>query len=65
MAQKYFEIVSEPQKLRIYHAPHALNAEATRDRIGFLAEQLSFTPPDPRPVSAIPALTQPSWPRQK
>ena len=64
MAKKYFEIVSEPKKLRIYHAPHALNAEATRDRIAFLAGQLSFTPPDPRAVSAIPALTQPPWPKQ-
>jgi hypothetical protein len=36
-AKQYFEIVSEPRKLKIYEAPHALNAEATRDRIAFLA----------------------------
>ena len=37
LAKQYFEIVSEPKKLKIYEAPHALNAEATRDRIAFLA----------------------------
>jgi hypothetical protein len=39
-------------------APHALNAEATRDRITFLAGQLSFKPPDHKAISAIPALGQ-------
>src|SRR6202165_4608988 len=34
LANQYFEIVSEPKKLKIYEAPHALNAEATRDRLG-------------------------------
>jgi len=33
-----------------------LNAEATRDRISFLALQLSFKPPDAKAVAAIPAL---------
>jgi hypothetical protein len=42
LAKQYFEIVSEPKKLKIYEAPHALNVEATRDRIRFLAEQLSL-----------------------
>src|ERR1700739_3830181 len=32
-ARRYFEIVSEPKKLKIYEAPHAPNAAATRDRI--------------------------------
>ena len=45
-AKRYFEIVSEPKKLKIYEAPHALNAEATQDRIAFLAEQLSFKRPE-------------------
>src|ERR1700694_1656770 len=61
IAKKYFEIVSEPKKLKIYEAPHALNAEATRDRIAFLAEQLSFHTPDAKAVNAIPALFQPPW----
>jgi dienelactone hydrolase len=64
VAKRYFEIVSEPKKLEIYKAPHALNAEATRDRIAFLAQQLSFPSPDAKAVNAIPALAQPPWPKQ-
>jgi hypothetical protein len=64
MAKRYFEIVSEPKKPKIYQASHALNAEATRDRIAFLAEELSFKLPAPKAVSAVPALTQPPWPKQ-
>ena len=62
-AKGYFAIVSEPKKLKIYEAPHALNAEATRDRIAFLAEQLSFKVPDAATVATIPALVQPPWPK--
>jgi len=40
-----------------------ISAEATRDRIAFLAEQLSFKPPDGKAIAAIPALVQPPWPR--
>jgi len=64
VAKRYFEVVSEPKRLKIYKAPHALNAEATRDRIAFLAQQLSFSPPDAKAVNAIPALVQPPWPKQ-
>lgn len=63
LAKQYFEIVSNPKRLKIYEAPHALNAEATRDRIAFLAEQLSFPPPDSKAVIAIPVLVQPAWPK--
>jgi hypothetical protein len=63
MAKEYLKVVSEPKKLKIYQAQHALNAEATRDRIAFLAEQLSFKPPDAKAVDAIPALIQPPWPK--
>jgi dienelactone hydrolase len=63
VAKRYLEIVSEPKKLKIYDAPHALNSEATRDRIAFLSQQLSFRPPDAKAVSAIPALVQPPWPK--
>lgn len=63
LAKQYLEIVSEPKKLKIYEAPHALNAEATRDRIAFLAEQLGFKPPDAKGVAAIPVLVQPPWPK--
>jgi dienelactone hydrolase len=64
MAKQFLEIVSEPKKLKVYQAPHALNAEATQDRIAFLAEQLGFKPPDTKAVAAIPALVQPPWPKQ-
>ena len=63
LARQYFQLASEPKKLKIYQAPHALNAEATRDRIAFLAEQLFFTPPDAKAVNAIPPLTQPPRPK--
>jgi dienelactone hydrolase len=63
-AKRYFELVSEPKKMKIYDAPHALNAEATRDRIAFLADQLGFKPPDAKTVAAIPVLAQPSWPKR-
>jgi dienelactone hydrolase len=63
MAKQYFEVVSEPKELKIYEAPHALNAEATRDRIAFLAKQLSFASPEAKAIDAIPVLVQPPWPK--
>jgi dienelactone hydrolase len=61
---EYAKVVSEPKKLEMYDAEHALNAEATRDRIAFLAQQLSFHPPDPKLVATIPDLPQPPMPAQ-
>lgn len=58
-AKNYAAVVSEPKKLKIYDAPHALNAEARRDRIAFLTEQLHLKPIDPAMVAAIPDLPQP------
>jgi dienelactone hydrolase len=63
MDKDFFAAVSEPKRMNMYEAPHALNADATRDRIAFLAEQLSFKAPDPKAVAAIPALVQPPWPK--
>jgi dienelactone hydrolase len=63
MEKGYFAVASEPKKLKIYEAPHALNAEATRDRIAFLAERLSFKAPEAAAVAAIPVLAQPPWPK--
>ncbi len=63
LAKQYAVVVSEPKKFKLYEAPHALNAEATRDRVAFLAEQLSFKAPDPKDVAAIPPLVQPPWPK--
>ncbi|MBZ5511300.1 MAG: hypothetical protein LAN70_09015 [Acidobacteriia bacterium] len=63
-ARQYLPYVSEPKTLRIYDAPHALNAEATRDRLHFLARQLEVLPPDPQRIAKIPPLVQPPWPKQ-
>jgi len=63
MDKDFFAAVSEPKRMKMYEAPHALNADATRDRIAFLSEQLSFKAPDPKAVGGIPALVQPPWPK--
>jgi dienelactone hydrolase len=62
MEEGYTAVVSDPKKMQIYKAPHALNAEATRDRVAFLAEQLSFKMPDAKALAGIRALVQPPWP---
>jgi dienelactone hydrolase len=63
-ARAYAAVVSEPKKLKIYDAPHALNAEATRDRVTFLCEQLQVKPPEAKAVAGIPELYQPAEPVQ-
>jgi dienelactone hydrolase len=63
VAKQYFELLSEPKKLKVYDAPHALNTQAIADRIAFLAEQLSFKVPNGRAIAGIPALVQPPWPK--
>jgi dienelactone hydrolase len=63
MDKDYFAVVSEPKRMKMYEAPHALNAEATRDRVAFLSEQLSFKAPEPKAVAGIPVLVQPPWPK--
>jgi dienelactone hydrolase len=62
-AKEYAANVSEPKRLRIYDAPHALNAEARRDRLAFLAEVLAVKPPDAAAVAAVPELEQPKTER--
>ncbi len=58
-AKEYDAIVSEPKILKFYEAPHALNAEARRDRIAFLVKELSLAPPDPAAMARVPELVQP------
>lgn len=62
--REYAAIVSEPKRFKLYDAPHALNAEARRDRVAFLAEQLSFKAPSSAVIAAIPDLPQPAVPGQ-
>jgi len=61
-AMEYLKVVSAPKRLKIYQAPHSLNAAATRDRIAFLARELYFKQPAHKAVNAIPVLFQPPWP---
>ena len=58
-ARLYAAVVSEPKRLKLYDAPHALNAEARRDRIGFLTEQLKLKALSATLVASIPDLFQP------
>jgi dienelactone hydrolase len=61
-AQQYAAVVSEPKIFKLYEAPHALNAEARRDRIRFLVEQLKLRPVTDAQIMAIPNLYQPPEP---
>jgi len=58
-AREYFAIVSEPKRFKLYDAPHALNAEARKDRIAFLAKELRLKAPDPAAIARVPDLVQP------
>ena len=61
-AKLYAGVVSEPKIFKMYEAEHALNAEARRDRIKFLVEQLKLKPVRDKVVAAIPDLYQPPRP---
>jgi dienelactone hydrolase len=63
-ARVYAAVVSEPKRFKLYDAPHALNAEARRDRIGFLTEQLKLRPLSASLIASIPDLVQPPEPNQ-
>src|ERR1700674_226156 len=58
-ARRHAAVVSEPKQVRFYDAPHALNAEARRDRIQFLTEQLKLRPLPAAAIASIPNLYQP------
>jgi cephalosporin-C deacetylase-like acetyl esterase len=61
-ARQYAAVVSEPKRLEIYDADHNLNAEARRDRIHFLVEQLKLKPVPEAVIAAVPNLYQPPQP---
>jgi dienelactone hydrolase len=63
-ARQYAAIVSEPKQFKLYDAPHALNAEARRDRIAFLSDQLKLKPLEPSLIASVPDLPQPPEPPQ-
>jgi dienelactone hydrolase len=58
-AREYEKVVSEPKRFKLYDAPHSLNAEARRDRIAFLTEQLKLKPVPAEVIDKIPELYQP------
>ena len=64
IARQYAAIVSEPKRLKLYDAPHALDAEARRDRLAFLSEQLKVKPLSAAQIARIPDLYQPPEPNQ-
>jgi dienelactone hydrolase len=59
LARRHAAVVSEPKQVKFYDAPHALNAEARRDRIQFLTEQLKLKPLSLALIASIPNLYQP------
>jgi cephalosporin-C deacetylase-like acetyl esterase len=61
-ARQHANVVSEPKVFKLYEAPHALNAEARRDRLQFLTEQLKLKPLSPALIATIPDLYQPPEP---
>jgi cephalosporin-C deacetylase-like acetyl esterase len=61
-AQKHADVVSEPKQVKFYEAPHSLNAEARRDRIHFLIEQLKLRPLSDAQIAGVPNLYQPPDP---
>jgi len=61
-ARQHAAIVSEPKQVKFYECPHALNAEARRDRIQFLIEHLKLRPLSPALIATIPNLYQPPDP---
>lgn len=58
-ARQYAAVVSDPKRFQLYDAPHALNAEARRDRIAFLTEQLKLKALPAAAIAGIPNLYQP------
>jgi len=63
--KEYAAVVSEPKRFKLYDAPHALNAEARRDRVAFLAAQLQLNPVAPAAIAVIPDLVQPPEPPEQ
>lgn len=65
LTQKHAAIVSEPKVVKFYEAEHALNAEARRDRILFLIEQLKLKSLSDAQIGGIPNLYQPPDPNDE
>jgi cephalosporin-C deacetylase-like acetyl esterase len=62
-ARQFASVVSEPKQFKMYDAEHNLNADARRDRIQFLVDQLKLKPVPEAVIAAIPGLYQPPRPQ--
>ncbi len=60
--RQYEKVVSDPKRFKIYETTHALNAEARRDRVAFLVEQLKLAPVPESVIMKVPELFQPPRP---
>lgn len=58
MARSYFERFSEPKKIEFYKAGHALNGEARKERVQWLAERLKLSGVDAEASERLPALEE-------
>jgi dienelactone hydrolase len=56
LARKYFDRFAEPKKISFYAAGHALNSEARRERVQWLAERLKLASIDVAAIAQIPEL---------
>ena len=61
-AQHFYSIASEPKTLKVYDAPHALNAEARHDRVEWLQKELRLRSVDYKALDKLPELPQPVLP---
>jgi len=58
-AEHFYSIASEPKLLKLYDAPHALNAQARHDRVEWLQKQLRVKSVDYKALDRLPELPQP------
>lgn len=58
IARGYFERFSEPKKIEFYKSGHALNGEARKERVQWLAERLKLSGVDAEASERIPALEE-------
>jgi cephalosporin-C deacetylase-like acetyl esterase len=62
--KEYYARVSDPKQMKIYDVPHALDAEARRDRAAFLQKQLRLKAIDMAMLAKVPELVQPPEPNR-
>ena len=56
LARRHYDLFAQPKRIAFYDAGHALNREARRDRVAWLAERLSLASIDQAALASIPEL---------